>query len=111
MGALISKGVIAGAVVVCVGLLAGKGKSTAAALLIQIPVISLGALWAAATVNRENLSTVSGKMLITMPTWIAWVLVVYLLSRYSSLPIWALLAAGLLAWALGALIYIKLMGF
>lgn len=110
MGALIAKGLIAGVVVVGVGFLSEKGKTTASALLIQIPVISLGALWAAAAVSRANLASVSGKMLVTMPTWIAWVLVVYLLSERTSLPIWALFALGLLTWAVGALLYIKLMG-
>lgn len=62
MGALLAKGLIAGAVVVGVGWLTAKGKTTASALLIQIPVISLGALWAAAAVSRENLTSVSGKM-------------------------------------------------
>lgn len=108
MTALIIKSAAVGGVVLIIGLLAQGGRTALAALLIQLPVFSVGALWVAAGLGRDTIQTVSGKALIASVVWISYMGSVFLMLKYTSLPSWAAILIGLGVWGGAAALYLTL---
>lgn len=108
MLALIIKSLVVGGVVFIIGLFAQGGRTALAALMIHLPVFSLGALWVAASLSRNTVREVSGKALLSDIVWLAWMGSVFLMLKYSNLPSWSAIGLGLLIWALGAGLFLHL---
>lgn len=99
---LIIKSVVVGVVVFIIGLAAQGGRTALAALMIHLPVFSLGALWVATSLGRDTVQSVSGKALLSDIVWLLWMGSVFLMLKYSSLPAWGAISIGLMVWAVGA---------
>lgn len=91
-----------GAVTVLAGWLARRQETTLAALLVHLPVISLGAFWAASASGRQTMQATVTQTLLVVPVWIAWTATVLALLRYTSLPGWGCLLLGMTVWLLAA---------
>lgn len=105
---LVLKGVVVGAIVVGIGLLSQSGRTALAGLMVQLPILALGALWAAHSAGRAAVQDVALKSVLADPAWVLWMIAVFLLLRFTSLPVWAAIAIGLAVWAVVALVYLLL---
>lgn len=107
---LVLKGIAIAAASIGAGLLARRGHGSLAALMVSLPVFSLGALWVAASQGNEMLASLSFKTLCAIVVWIAYMTAVWLLAKYSGWNPSLCIAGGLVVWLVAALAYLKVSG-
>lgn len=103
---LILKALIIALVGVGAGWLARSGWSNLAALIIQLPLISIGALWVAG--SKSALAEFSGKALLGVVVWVVYMASIWALAKYSNLDWGWCIGLGLVVWLVAAGVYLLL---
>ena len=102
---------IAGGIVACASYLSKLGHNTWTSLLVTAPIIiTITFLILAKESSRESLETVARTNSIMIPVLLIYTLSVYILSKYTSLNTYLLIAASLAIWAVCAFVILKILG-
>jgi uncharacterized membrane protein (GlpM family) len=105
---LAAKGLLGGLIIVGIGLFGQKGENALAAVMIQIPVITIFGLWAvAAGGGNEAMGSVARAAFFSAPIFWAFIGAVFLL-RGSAWPPALVIAVSCLVWLLAVIVWLEL---
>ena len=106
---LILKGILGGLMIVGIGLFAKRSDNVLAAVLIQLPVITMMGFWAAGReAGAEGMSRLALAALLSAPLFWSAVVPVWLLGK-THLPVWAILGVALVLWAVTTALWVFLL--
>ena len=106
---LVAKGLLGGLLIVAIGLFSSRGENALAAVMIQVPVITVFGLWAVAgSGGNEAMGQVARAAFFSAPLFWAFIGAVWLL-RGSELPAAAVIGLGLVVWLGAVIIWLALL--
>lgn len=103
---LLLKALAGGVIIIAIGLLSRNSENALAAVMIQVPVITIFGLWAAgAAGGSQEMGKLALAAMISAPLFWSFTLAVFLL-RGSGLPPTAIIAIACCTWLLTTLVWL-----
>lgn len=106
---LILKGLLGAALIIGIGLFARRGENALAAVLIQVPVITMMGFWAVGqSGGGQGMSRLALAALLSAPLFWAAVVPVWLLGK-TVMPWWSILLVALILWLVTTVLWVWLL--